>query len=144
MNPKRLENQLDLNKNRPTHSVLQRLHTHEWGHPEIEYYCSIYEDLQLLILLCGDKFMPGKETACQFLQMASKNEPAKIKQMLRAIFNRPQTCMSVNWTVDWKPLRSRPNPSCWGSPRLSRSLQIAVGWKVFGIFYIGVEKLHLI
>ena len=23
--------------------------------------------------------MPGKETACQFLQMASKNEPAKIK-----------------------------------------------------------------
>ena len=25
--------------------------------------------------------MPGKETACQFLQMASKNEPAKIKQM---------------------------------------------------------------
>ena len=29
MNPKRLENQLDLNKNRPTHSVLQRLHTHE-------------------------------------------------------------------------------------------------------------------
>ena len=37
-----------------------------------------------------------------------------------------ETCMSVNWTVDWNPLRSRPNPSCCGSPRLSRSLKISM------------------
>ena len=44
---------------------------------------------------------------------------------------RLETCMSVNWTVDWKPFRSRPNPSCCGSPRLSRSLQILIILKIF-------------
>ena len=77
-----------------------------------------------------DELLPDTEIAYQFLLMASGNEPVGIMlEYFRTENKKTPTCMSVNCTVVWNPLRSRPNPSSCGSPRLSRSLWISKKWK---------------